>query len=321
MSAAMQAALDHPRHTLMSTRTALGTYVSVSCTVQCRKAHAAHEAAQALEQAFSAIALVERTMSIYRADSDVSRINRMPGGAAAPRLRVHSSTWAVLQIAQALHRDSNGLFDCGIAPTLMRWGMLPGAVDRRCAGHVTASSINNLQLHEDGTLSLKAPTCIDLGGIAKGYAVDRAIDAMRQAGASEGSVNAGGDLRQFGGAPQLLQVRDPMQPSRLHPAGWLRDGAMATSSIIYSRRRVDCVDRGHRAPRTVSAIVHPASLQPVLKRRSYSVIAPLCVHADALTKVLALVDDEDRARNLPCFARYQAQPLIVQPQTPPESVA
>ena len=49
--------------------------------------------------------------------------------------------------------------------------------------------------------------------------------------------------------------------------------------------------------------------------------APLCVHADALTKVLALIDDETRARDLPCFVRHQAQPLIVQLRLVSESVA
>jgi thiamine biosynthesis lipoprotein len=323
MTQAAQAPSAQRSHGLASTRTALGTYVTVSCVVQCRGANAAIRAARAIEQAFSAIALVEQIMSLYRADSDVSRINRMAADTAAQRISVHPWTREVLQLAQSLQRDSNGLFDCGIAPTLMQWGLLPAGSDatRSSATSAVVSSISKLRLHEDGTLSLLAPTVIDLGGIAKGYAVDRAIDAMRQAGASEGSVNAGGDLRQFGGAPQLLQVRDPLQPSQLHPAGWLRDGAMATSSIVYSRRRVDCADGGHRARRTVSSIVHPASLQPMLKRRSYSVIAPLCVHADALTKVLALIDDETRARDLPCFVRHQAQPLIVQPQLSSEPVA
>jgi len=323
MTQAAQAPSALRSHALASTRTALGTYVTVSCVVQCRGANAAIRAARAIEQAFSAIALVEQIMSLYRADSDVSRINRMAVNAAAQRISVHPWTREVLQLAQSLQRDSNGLFDCGIAPTLMQWGLLPAASSaiRSSATNAAASSISKLRLHEDGTLSLLAPTVIDLGGIAKGYAVDRAIDALRQAGASEGSVNAGGDLRQFGGAPQLLQVRDPLRPSQLHPAGWLRDGAMATSSIVYSRRSVDCADRGHRARRTVSAIVHPASLQPLLKRRSYSVVAPLCVHADALTKVLALIDDEDKARALPCFVRHQAQPLIVQPQCLPKFVS
>lgn len=313
--------------TQCSTRTALGTFVTVSCRIS-RRAGSASLAAQAaarqaIDQAFAAIAMVERHMSLYRPDSDVARINRMPGTGAAQRLRVHTCTWEVLQLAQSLQRDSNGLFDCAIAPTLMQWGLLPAPVTaaRSLAMNTAASSVSKLCLHDDGTLSQLAPTVIDLGGIAKGYAVDRAIDALLQAGAIEGSVNAGGDLRQFGGAPQLLQVRDPMQPSLLHPAGWLRDGAMATSSIVYSRRRVDCADGDHRTQRTVSAIVHPASRQPMRKRLSYSVIAPLCVHADALTKVLALIDDEDKARALPCFVRHQAQPLIVQPHCLPKFVS
>lgn len=318
--------LDDQLATQYSTRTALGTFVTVSCRVS-RRAGSAPRAAvaaarQAIEQAFAAIDVVERHMSLHRPVSDVARINRMPGTCPAQRMPVHPWTWEVLQLAQSLQRDSHGLFDCAIAPTLMQWGLLPAPVKsaRPFAMYAAASSVSNLCLHDDGTLSLLAPTVIDLGGIAKGYAVDRAVDALLQAGAIEGSVNAGGDLRQFGGVPQLLQVRDPLQPSLLHPAGWLRDGAMATSSVVYSRRRVDCAGRGHRARRTVSAIVHPASRQPMLKRLSYSVIAPLCVHADALTKVLALVDDENKARAMPCFVRYRAQPLIVQPQRLPKFV-
>jgi FAD:protein FMN transferase len=127
----------------------------------------------------------------------------------------------------------------------------------------------------------RRPAAIDLGGIAKGFAVDRAVDAMRCEGAASGVVNAGGDLRVFGGEPSLLHVRHPREPGRLLPAGALRDAAFATSADTFARRRW----RG----RAVSPLLDPTSGRPCVRARSASVRAPTCLVADALTKVVMIL--------------------------------
>src|SRR5437763_4762764 len=103
-----------------------------------------------------------------------------------------------------------------------------------------------------------------LDGIAKGFAVDRAVEALRSAGIRAGVVNAGGDLRVFGEAFEEVYVRAPQRPDRLIHIGRVRDAAVATSGaglVIDPRRRV-------RAARAAGA----------------TVIAADCMSADALTK-------------------------------------
>lgn len=271
---------------MKSTRPLLGTYVVIEA-----KAGDDDTARHAVDAAFAAIATVQRLMSAFDPDSDVSRINAR---AHIESVRVHPWTAEVLALAEAIHADSGGLFDIGIAPHLADWNMLPPA-----AIDYPASSSSNLSLDAD-TVRSSAPTRIDLGGIAKGYAVDRAIAAALEAGAGSVLVNGGGDLRVAGDAEEPIYLRNPAEPQQLALAGTLRDGAVATSGIYFSKRTHDGA--------TVSAIVEPASGKALLDEHSHTVIAPSCAVADALTKVLALSRDPHH----PAFARHHAQALTLQ---------
>lgn len=265
----------------------LGTYVDI------RVDHDdAARAAPALEAGFAAVARVQRCMSAFDPESDVGRINRLAVGDA---LDIDPWTADVLRLSLELHRASGGLFDCGIAPELAAWGMLPPAPSA-----IAGSSITRLSFAAAGTIRVSAPLRLDLGGIAKGYAVDRAADAMRACGARGGLINAGGDLRVFGPEQEAIHLRDPGNPARLRLAGWLGDGACATSATYFSRRDVG----GHE----VSALVDPRNRQPMRTRRSYSVFAPCCAVADALTKVVAVSQDAHH----PCLERYDAHALILE---------
>jgi WD40 repeat protein len=120
----------------------------------------------------------------------MARINR---AAARTLVAVDPWTWDVLRRAKELHEATDGLFDCTVTS------------DSR-------GSLDDLQLTAGNGVVLRRPLAITLDGIAKGYAVDRAIDALRVAGASAGLVNAGGDLRIFGDQMQPIHVRHPGSP-------------------------------------------------------------------------------------------------------------
>ncbi|MFN2644465.1 MAG: FAD:protein FMN transferase [Burkholderiales bacterium] len=125
-----------------------------------------------------------------------------------------------------------------------------------------------------------------LDGIAKGFAVDRAIEVLRDAGVGKGAVNAGGDLRLFGPDAEDVYVRLPQKPARLWLIGRVREAAVATSG------RALLVDpRG--AGRTSAAL-------------GVTVIAADCTTADALTKPCLL--EPDRAPEL--AGRFGAQALV-----------
>lgn len=278
---------------MQACRPLLGTYVEI------RVDHPdAALAMAAVDAGFAAIARVQRLMSLFDPASDISRINRL-----AHQLPVAIAPWTreVLALALELHAASAGLFDCAVAPRLAQWGLLPAALAQ--SEH---SRLDQLYFVDEHQVASHAPIYLDLGGIAKGFAVDRAAEAILAVGASGGTINAGGDLRVFGDAEENIYLRHPQAPEQLHFAGQLREGACATSATYYSRRQ-------HQG-REVSALVNPLTGQALNSRRSYTVIAPQCVVADALTKVLALSGNA----NLPCFARYDAHPIILDHHPSPE---
>ncbi len=265
-------------------RPLLGTFVEIRLEA-CDRAIAQ----RAMDDAFAAIARVQSLMSLFEPQSDISRINR---AAHLSAQRVDDWTAQLLATALDLHERSGGLFDCAIAPRLASWGLLPKGEE------APQSSLRHLILDEQ-SVRASAPLRLDLGGIAKGFAVDRAIDALSQQGILSACINAGGDLRVMGAHEEAIHLRDPSDPNALRFAGTLKDGACATSAIYYSKSQ-------HEG-REVSALVDPRSGEAILSRDSFSVIAPLCCHADGLTKVLAISQDP----SLPCFAHYQAQALIL----------
>jgi thiamine biosynthesis lipoprotein len=125
-----------------------------------------------------------------------------------------------------------------------------------------------------------------LDGIAKGFAVDRAVDALQEAGIRAGVVNAGGDLRVFGEAYEEVYVRPPQRPQTLVYLGRVRDAAVASSAAALL---VDPRPSGRARPATGA-----------------TVIAADCMTADALTKPCLL--EPQRAREL--AARFCAHALL-----------
>jgi thiamine biosynthesis lipoprotein len=133
---------------------------------------------------------------------------------------------------------------------------------------------------------------IDLGGIAKGFAVDQAIHALRRGGCTQATVNAGGDLRRFGPEPCLIHLR---RRASLVPVAELRCGAVATSSPHGGRP-------GHRSQQ-IGCIIDPRRRRPWAGGGSVMVAARSCVLADALTKLAALAGPACQ----PLLARFGAQ--------------
>ena len=221
--------------------------LAVASTAACAAAFAA---------AFAAIDEVQARLSRFDPASDVARFNAAPRDA---RIEVSLHTRRVLAMARRLQRASGGAFDVTLGTAPRGW---------RCAAGLLRK--------------LDAAARIDLGGIGKGYAVDRAVDALQNSGVRSGWVNAGGDLRVFGEAELSLGLRDEREGGA-RAFAVLRDGAFATSHFGPRSR-----DRA-AAARQVQAHV--------------SVAAPQCLWADALTKVVAISGDADH----PLLRHYAAQ--------------
>jgi thiamine biosynthesis lipoprotein len=256
----------------------LGTYVEISA-----------DSDYAISQAFAAIELVQDLMSFHNPNSELSIIN---AHAHTKPIQVHKWTFQVLSIAKKLCVNTNGVFDCAVGRKLVETGLLPNHSDRL---HQPSGSVMDLMLTEPNTVSSKTLLTLDLGGIAKGFAVDKAVEVLQQCGVAVGYVNAGGDLRIFGNISQEIQVRNPANPLELITLGSLENGAIASSGLYYCDQSKP--NQGH--------IVNPQTMEQIEFTESYSVIAPECIYADALTKVIAI----NRNHTHPCFERYSAQAI------------
>jgi FAD:protein FMN transferase len=269
----------------------LGTFVEIQATGPSMPAvHAA------IDDAFSAVAAVHRLMSFHETASDVSRINRRPANEAVP---VHPWTYEVLKAAVDLNERSDGAFDVTVAPALQALGLLPPSPEAR--SHRTRSSAAGaIELLADAVVAMTTPDIrIDLGGIAKGFAVDRAVEVLIEAEMIDGLVNAGGDLRTFGAEGHRVHVRDPRDPRRALTTVTLTDAALATTGGRFDPFL------GPRPGRP--AVIDPRWPDAAPAIVGVTVRAPSCMVADGLTKVVMLAGEGA----LPVLDAYAASAMFV----------
>ena len=272
---------------LRRARPLLGTFVEIRAS-----APTAAEAERAVGAAFAAVDRVQTLMSFHDPLSDVSRLNRRAGRSVC----VHAWTHFVLRRAQELHAATAGLFDIATAPALVRSGWLPGDA-AAVAATGTAADITLLAGHR---VRFRRPLLIDLGGIAKGFAVDRAVAALRRHGATAGTVNAGGDLRIFGSAREPVHVRRPESPGEFQLLTTLQNSALATSAPYYAARLI--------GGRPCAPVIDPRHDRPSRQLFSVTVQARTGLLADALCKVVWLAGADAAA---PLLRRYRATAWVI----------
>ncbi len=180
-----------------STRIALGTFVTV-------KVHAESDlaAASMADRAFEEIVRIEELMSPYLTGSELYLLNSRLGHG---RVQTSDEIKALLVRCLRYSRISEGAFDVTIGPVSELWGFSSDS-----AGFPEVSRIeellplvgySKLDVSEKGVKSQTPGMKLDLGGAAKGYAVDRALELLRVSGAKGALVNSGGDLGFFGIKP------------------------------------------------------------------------------------------------------------------------
>jgi FAD:protein FMN transferase len=225
-----------------------------------------------VDAAFDEVALVHRRMSFHDPDSDVSRLNRE---ALDHAVAVHPATVEVLRWARTIAEGSDGCFDVTVAAELVRWGILPRPRSPRepCRD----GSWRDVELLDDGRVRFHRPLWIDLGGIAKGYAVDRATERLGALGATQACVNAGGDLRVMGATTERVRLRPAAAPDRPAAIVELASGSLASSGGVGEPRDLERFPGLH---------AHGSHRRPTGSRTFACVMADRCLIADALTKVV-----------------------------------
>jgi len=228
---------------------------------------------------------LDALMSVWKDGSDIVRLNAAAGDRA---VTVSTDTRDVLHIARDISDQTGGTFDVTFAALGGLWkfdyqdkdNSVPDA--REIAKRLPLINYRDLSVDDGaGTAQLKREGMrVNLGGIGKGYAVDRAVDIMRRSGLRDFMIQAGGDMYvagRRGDRPWRLGIRDPRGPAdRLFATLDLTDGTFSTSGD-YERSFMKDGRRYHH-------IIDPRDGQPARLSRSVTLVTDRAVVADALAK-------------------------------------
>ncbi|TAG84637.1 MAG: FAD:protein FMN transferase [Burkholderiales bacterium] len=237
----------------------------------------------AAQKAANEVARIEAKYSRYRSDSIVSRINAAAGG---DWIAIDDETRSLLEFAQSLARESEGLFDITSGVLRRVWDFRAGKLPEESSLSETLALIGTERILLDGSNVRLADALmeIDLGGFGKEYAADRAAAVLAAEGVRHGFVNLGGDLRALGpkqsGEPWSIGIAHPREPENTIASISLRTGALATSGDYERFFEHDGQRYCH--------ILNPKTGRPVTHWQSISVLAPVCAAAGALATIAML---------------------------------
>ncbi|MFQ5806516.1 MAG: FAD:protein FMN transferase [Phycisphaerae bacterium] len=250
-------------------------------------------ASAAVEAGYGRLEDVNRLMSDYIADSEIGRLNRLPGGES---LQLSPETFHCLQRAVEIAEASGGAFDVTCRPLVTLWKK--AAAENRLPSDQDLSHARALVGPDKLALNAQSRTVsivlngiqVDLGGIAKGYALDLAAKAMLRAGAASVLVDVGGDVLAVGtkrdGKPWRIGVRHPFREGVIAVLK-LSDRAAATSGVQQRFYEID----GKR----YSHIIDPRTSRPAEQAPSVTVIAGDGLTADAWSTAFSVLSiDEGR---------------------------
>ncbi len=254
---------------------------------------------------------VDRAMSTWRPDSELSRFNYLSAGESAA---FSDSTWSVLELAWRVRADSGGAFDPTVGPLVDAWGFgaaarseaPPPSPERLARLRQTVGAVELVPARQ-GATKLHDDAALDLSAIAKGWAVDRVSDALREAGFDDHLVEVGGEVRTSGthpsGTPWRIAIerppsapagdasagRDDHLPPGLQRVLEMTDGALATSGDYRNFRELNGVRHSHTFdPRTGAPVRHSLA--------SASVLGENCAVADAQATALMVLGPDEGER-------------------------
>ncbi|HNS21277.1 MAG TPA: FAD:protein FMN transferase [Sedimentisphaerales bacterium] len=274
-------------------RMVMGTFSRVVAIARSERA-----ARACIDAAFDVQDRIESLMSYHRDDSELNQVNRY---AAEKRVAVNPMTFEVLREAARFSKLSDGTFDVTVGPLVDLW-RAAGESNQPPSEEALAEARRKVgfqkMILDEKTMTVRFTEQgmrIDLGGIAKGYAVDKAVEAMKKRGAVGGMVDLGGNIRCFGRAPKgqekwRIGVQDPnVTPDDLNPSKYLLVLELGDASVATSGdyRRFSVVE-GHKQ----SHILDTHSGRGADKLVSDTIIAPDAISADALSTAVNILGPE-----------------------------
>lgn len=262
-----------------------------------------------VDQAFEEVRRIDRMLSNYRPDSELSRINRE---ASAGAVRVSEELFQLLAAAKTYSVESEGAFDITVGPLMKVWGFYKGsgrlphrAEIRTVLGRVGYQHVQ-LDAANRTVRFTRQGVELDPGGIGKGYAVDRMLEILKREKVHAALISAGNSSIYALGAPPgengwKISIRDPRDLTKQVEQVVLRDGSLSTSGASEKFFRA--------AGKLYSHIMDPRTGFPAEGMLSVSVIAPRTIDSEAWTKPAFVNGREWMRRYLERDSR-RPQPLM-----------
>jgi len=267
---------------------------------------------RAVKNAFQRVADLDDMMTDYRPTSELMRLCQKAGGPPVP---VSQDLFTVLAHAQEVSRLSGGAFDVTVGPVVRLWrrarrtGELPDP--EQLARAQALVGYDKMRLDPKArTVQLTQPgMLLDLGGIAKGYAADAALQVLRQQGITSALVAASGDIAVMGAPPGTAGWKvgiTPLEDENQKPSRYLllKDAAVSTSGDAEQYVEIGGIRYSH--------ILDPRTGKPLVGRSSVTVVAPHGLTADPLTKVVSVLGPE---RGFPIIEATSGAASLVTRQT------
>ncbi len=243
---------------------------------------------EVVEQVFQEVDRVDAQMSNYKPESELSAINRE---AASHAVLVEPHLFQLLKESVRYSRETNGAFDITVGPLMKHWGFFRGR--GRLPSQAEITSVLKHVGYQHIELDAAARTIrfdesgieIDLGGIAKGYAVDQGVEILRSNSIASALVSGGTSSIYALGAPPgergwRVTIRDPYQARKPADALLLRDYSLSTSGSYEKFFEI--------GGKTYCHIMDPRTGWPVQNMLSTTVLAPSTTESDALSKLFVL---------------------------------
>jgi thiamine biosynthesis lipoprotein len=252
------------------------------------------------ERVFAEMKRIDAEMSPFKPDSEISRINRL---ASQHPVEVSRELYLLLQRAQWFSQLTDGVFDITFASVGYRYDyrqhLKPD--DQTIEQEINRIDYKKMTL-QNGTIHFGLDGMrIDLGGIAKGYAVDRSIDILQQCGISQALVSAGGDSRILGdrqGRPWMIGIQHPRKKQSLALSIPLSDSAISTSGD-YERYFISNGERVHH-------IIDPKTGRSAHDSWSATIIGPNATSTDALSTSVFILGAQKGLQLIDSMAGFDA---------------
>lgn len=249
---------------------------------------------EAITKAFEEIQSIDNVMSLYKPASQITTINRLAG---KEPVNVDQRVLDIVQHARHFNGTTSGTFDITIEPLMELWGFRNEPIaaqtipsDAEIYKRLDAVGMKNIEVNEQqrtvGLLNVHSK--IDLGGIAVGYSVDRAVEVLRRQGIEQALINHSGDVYALGAPPESegweIAIPNPIDRREIISTFTLRDKAVSTSGNYEKFVEINGHKFGH--------ILDPHSGKPGDAMLSLTIVAEQAMTADAFSTGLFCSDQQ-----------------------------